>query len=155
VCAWAYACERGQNAYSYRAPAPPEAAALAWARSALPARAVLVDPEIELRGAGTLPVAADRPLLWGGSFMAAKWGYAPAELERRRRVAEALAAGTPLEGDDARFARSLGGPLVLVARARDAEAPDAFARRIAEARTRFERLDPGLAVAFLSWRGER
>jgi hypothetical protein len=152
LCAWAYAAERGQQPYSFHAPAPALADACGWARDSLAAGAILIDPAAQSEGA-TLTVLTRRSLLWGGEFLARKWGYAPAALDVRRRAAAAVAAGEPLPRDAVALARDLGRPWIEVRRRAADEPVEDFARRARgePGRTRVLYVNP--VLAFLALEG--
>jgi len=152
LCAWAYAAERGQQPYSFHAPAPDLAAACGWARDSLAAGAILIDPDTESQGA-TLTVLSRRSLLWGGEFLARKWGYAPAALDRRRCAAAAVAAGAPLPPDASALAAALGRPWIEVRRRAAGEPLESFARRARGEPGRTRALYANTALAFLALEG--
>jgi hypothetical protein len=124
-CAWAYTTEGPGSTDVPPSPGPGAAALLARVPHLASPRAVLVDGTMDTtsRVASASPRLADRPLLWGGWYMARKWGYPMAELTARERAAHALAAGRAGGADS--LLRTLGRDVWVLRDGTPADA-DAF-----------------------------
>lgn len=111
---WAYAMERDSSA---DAPSRPPALVLeAFGQESAP-DAIVVDATLDpTRGAApALPALTGRSLLWGGRFMARKWGHPAAALSQRQRIADSIASGYWPEGEDGAWLRSTGREVWLIA----------------------------------------
>jgi hypothetical protein len=104
-----WACVR-QSSASADAPSRPPAGIVAAVRERSPRDAVLVDATLDpARGAAPgLPGATGRSLIWGGGFMAGKWGYAPRALAVREAAATSLARGEWPAGEAGELLAKLG-----------------------------------------------
>jgi len=87
LLAYGWACAHESPA-SADAPSMPPAGILAAIRERTPPDAVIIDATQDTsRGAASgIPAATGRALLWGGPFMARKWGYPLRDLELRRET---------------------------------------------------------------------
>jgi len=148
-CVWACAHERNQGAHDFRAPQGDDALAYAWIAHATPRSALIVDPAVDAGGAATATVSARRSLLWGGDWMAGKWGYAPDALALRRATAQDLAGGWPIKPGSLELLRGMGREIYVVART------GAGGRRSLEGKPGYQRAFTSGAVSVLRWEPPR